>query len=110
MGNMMNQMGGAMMNPGAGSSSGMMDMMAGGMRGSNMGGFQGGFGNDMGGFDRFSSNDSGMMGEKGYSTGMRGMGRSGGGPMRGPGGNQSGRDTTAPYTRRSMDRVGGRRF
>merc|ERR1719436_500778 len=106
----MNQMGGAMMNSGAGSSSGMMDMMGGGMRGNTMGGFQGGYGgNDMGGFDRFSSNDSGMMGEKGYSTGMRGMGRSGG-PMRGPGGNQSGRDTTAPYTRRSMDRVGGRRF
>ena len=112
MGNMMNQMGGAMMNSGAGTSSGMMDMMGGGMRGNNSmgGGFQGGFGNDMGGFDRFTSSDSGMMGEKGYSTGMRGgMARSGG-PMRGPGGNQSGRDTTAPYTRRSMDRVGGRRF
>ena len=83
--------------------------------GRSLGGFQGGGfgGNDMGGFDRFSSNDSGMMGEKGYSTGMRGMGggRSGG-PMRGPGGNQSGRDSTAPYTRRSMDRgsMGGRRF
>ena len=106
MGNMMNQMGGGMMNQGG---SGMMDMMGGGMRG-----FNGGFGNDMGamgGFDRFNSADGGSMQEKSYSTGGRGMARSGG-PMRGPAGNQSGRDNTAPYTRRSMDRGGGggRRF
>ena len=113
MGNMMNQMGGGMMNQGGGSS-GMMDMMSGG---SMRGGFSGGFGNDMGGamggFDRFNSGDSGSGSmEKGYTTGMRGMGRSGG-PMRGPGGNQSVRDNSAPYTRRSMDRGGGgggRRF
>merc|ERR1719346_26817 len=95
MGTMMYQMGGGMMNQGGGSS-GMMDMMSGG----SMGGA-------MGGFDRFNSGDSGSGSmEKGYTTGMRGMGRSGG-PMRGPGGNQSVRDNSAPYTRRSMDRGGG---
>lgn len=74
-----------------GGGSGGSSMMSGGFGNDfGMGGGMGGFGNDFGG---------------GWS------GMSGGGPMRGPGGNQSGRDNSAPYTRRSMDRADrGRRF
>jgi len=74
-----------------GGGSGGSSMMSGGFGNDfGMGGGMGGFGNDFGG---------------GWS------GMSGGGPMRGMGGNQSGRDSSAPYTRRSMDRGDrGRRF
>jgi len=103
MGNMNN------MSRGSGSSGGGgmggMGSFGGGM-GMGMGGFGGGFENDDmpsgGGYSTGGGMGGGGSGGYGGGSGGYGGGRAGG-PMRGPGGNNS-RDFSAPYTRRNDDR------